>query len=94
MVVERFLSRSGSPPYVSSPAVAMRGEPEAVDEDAQDEITRAAGDRELRTWQTTRDRMLGEIAHLRTHVHSPHVARSARALEREIQALDCKLCDK
>lgn len=46
---------------------------------------------ELRAWQTTRRRMLAEIEHLRADVHSPHVTRAARLLERELEALDRKL---
>jgi hypothetical protein len=89
--MQRFLSRPSVPPYVCSPAVAMRHEPEAVPEDDQQRLTCAASDRELRVWTVSRGRLLAELEHLCAHVHSPHVTRGARALEREIQALDRKL---
>jgi hypothetical protein len=69
----------------------MPDEPEAIPADDQELVTRAAASRELRTWQTSRQRLLAEVDHLRAHVHSPHVERAARSLEREIAALDRKL---
>jgi hypothetical protein len=69
----------------------MRGEPEALTAEDQHLITQHATDREHRAWITSRDRLLSELEHLTAHVHSPHVTRTARALHREITALDRRL---
>lgn len=87
----RFLARRSELGYVPSSAQALAGEPEAVSDDVQWMLTARARARELQTWATSRDRLLADVEHLRTHVRSPHVARAARALEREIAALDRKL---
>ena len=77
--------------YTSNPLVALVGEPEAVRAEALERIVDAAHDGELRAWATTRRRIAGELDHLRAHVHSPHVNRTARAIERELAALAEKL---
>ena len=87
----RLLSRTGIPPYTQHPSQAMAGEPEAISANDQHTITQQANNRELHAWQTSRQRMLAELEHLRTHVHSPHVTRTTRALQRELDALDRKL---
>jgi len=87
----RLLHRRSEVGYTRVAMLAMSLEPEAVSEDDQWLLAKAARDRELRTWLTIRQRMLGEIEHLRAHVHDPHVDRAARALQREITALDRKL---
>jgi hypothetical protein len=87
----RFLHRRSEHGYTRAATLAMRSEPEAVDVEVQWLITRQAADRELRTWATSRQRLLGEIEHLRAHTHSPHIERAARAFKREIEALDRKL---
>jgi len=87
----RLLTRTSVPPYTPHHHQALPGEPQALDADQLDAIVRAAGDRQLRAWHTTHRRMLTELEHLRAHVHSPHVTRAARALERELNALDQKL---
>ena len=46
---------------------------------------------ELRTWHVARRRILDELETLRREVHSPHVKRTARLLERELEALKRKL---
>jgi hypothetical protein len=71
--------------------MALQGEPEAVGEDEQTLLTRAAGDRELRTWQQDRRRILDALEHITAHVKSPHVPRAVRAVRRELEALDRKL---
>jgi hypothetical protein len=71
--------------------MALQGEPEAVDEDTQTLLTRAAGDRELKTWRADRQRILDALAHVEAHVKSPHVPRMVRAIRRELEALDRKL---
>lgn len=87
----RCLSRTSVPPYTRHPTLAMPHEPEAITADEQWLITHRAGQRELRAWDTSRQRLLAELEHLRTHVHNPHVDRHLRALEREITALHNKL---
>jgi hypothetical protein len=79
------------PPYTHSPAMALNGEPEAVDGDTQTLLTRESGDRELRTWRSDRQRILDALAHLEAHVKSPHMPRMVRAVRRELDALDHKL---
>lgn len=69
----------------------MREEPEAVSADAQDEITRDVQRDQDVVWMTSRARILAELEHLATHLKSPHVRRSARAIEREVESLDRKL---
>ena len=86
-----LLHKRPVPAYTRNPQHAMPGEPEALTPQDLALITQAAHDRELRTWRTSRRRLLTEIEHLRTQLHNPHVARAARALEREINALDHKL---
>lgn len=87
----RMLHRHSAYGYTRHPAYAMSYEPPALTHDEQEEITRQAKDRELRTWETSRDRILAEIDHLRAQLHGPHVARGARALERQVKALNDKL---
>jgi len=77
--------------YTRSAALSLLGEPEAVGVDEQWLLTREAQDRQLRTWGTSRQRLLAEIDHLHSHIQSPHVERAARALRREIDALDRRL---
>ncbi len=77
--------------YTTNAHLAMRNEAEALAADDLEHVGRQALDGELRAWQTSRRRMLSEIEHLRCHVHSPHVTRAARAIERELDALDHKL---
>ena len=77
--------------YTSNPLAAIPREPEALDGDELELLAGRVRDRELRAWTTARGRLLSEVEHLRSHVHSPHVTRAARALERELEALDSKL---
>lgn len=77
--------------YTRSAALSLVGEPEAVNAADQWLLTRESQDRQLRTWSTSRQRLLAEIDHLHAHVQSPHVDRTARALRREIDALDKRL---
>ena len=77
--------------YTSNPLAAMPLEPEALPAADLDLLGDSARDRELRAWLTARQRLAGELEHLRSHVHSPHVTRAARAIDRELQALDDKL---
>jgi hypothetical protein len=77
--------------YTTNPLAALPAEPEALQADDLDYVGAGTRDRELRAWQTARRRLLSEIEHVRVHVHSPHVRRATRALEREVAALDRKL---
>lgn len=49
------------------------------------------GEREVRAWRTVRRRIEDELDSLRSQVHSPHVKRTARLVERELEALERKL---
>lgn len=77
--------------YTSNPLSAMPAEPEALPADELDYLVAGGRDRELGAWRTARQRLSAEVEHLRVHVHSPHVTRAARAIERELDALDQKL---
>lgn len=49
------------------------------------------GELELRAWQTVRGRITAELDDLRERVHSSHVPRTVRLVERELEALERKL---
>ena len=85
----RLLHRSRG--YTANPLAALTTEPEAIPADELALIGDDVRARELRAWQTARQRLAGEVEHLRCHVHSPHGTPAARAIERELQALDSKL---
>jgi hypothetical protein len=85
----RFLHRHIG--YTHLPSQAMHAEPEAVSQDAQDLLSWQARQRQRTTWEVGRDRILSEVEHLTMHVKSPHMRRGARALQRELAALDRKL---
>jgi hypothetical protein len=87
----RMLHRRSEMGYTRSSTQALSLEPEAIDADEQWRMTRAAQDRQMQTWTVARRRLLDEIEHLRVHVQNPHVDRTARALQREINALDRRL---
>jgi hypothetical protein len=87
----RLLHRDSSRGYTTNPLAALPAEPEALAADDLEDVGRRAVDGELRAWQTSRRRLLAEVEHLRCHVHSPHVTRAARAIARELDALDQKL---
>lgn len=46
---------------------------------------------ELRAWHVARRRISAELDELRERVHSPHVPRTVRLVERELEALERKL---
>lgn len=52
---------------------------------------RRTSELELRAWHTARRRIELEIETLRREVHSPHVKRATRLVERELEALERKL---
>jgi hypothetical protein len=85
----RLLHRRSGYTHLTSQAIP--GEPEAVDADAQDDLTARAHRQQRTTWEVGRDRILSEVEHLTMHVKSPHMRRGARALQRELAALDRKL---
>jgi hypothetical protein len=87
----RLLHKHSQHGYTRSAALAMRHEPEAVTIDEQWLITQATADLQLKTWLTSRQRIVEEIEHLRAHLHSPHVDRATRAMLREVASLDRKL---
>lgn len=87
----RLLHRHPAYGYTQSSVIAMRHELPPLTEAEQDELTRMARSRETRAWETSRRRILGEIEHLAAHVHDPHVARTVRAIRRELEALHEKL---
>jgi hypothetical protein len=46
---------------------------------------------ELRAWRVVRERIGAELETLCSQVHSPHVKRTARLVERELEALERRL---
>ena len=85
----RLLARRSELAYVPSSTQALTGEPEAVSEHDHKSCPRAHA-RDLQTWVTSRDRILGNVAHLRAQLHDPGMVRFCRAMERQVAAEDRK----
>jgi hypothetical protein len=80
----RFLSKSGLG-YVSSPIVALPGEPEAVSRDDQDALTERAHQTAKDRRRTELERMLADAQRKRDHLTAlaRHAERAAAKLERK-----------
>jgi hypothetical protein len=89
----RLLHRRSELGYTDRIATALAAEPEAVDADTQDELTRSAGmrehDRRRRTWAGVRGRLtdaLDELGRLGADVQE-----ELRAMRRTLDRLERKL---
>jgi hypothetical protein len=81
--------------YTSRSALALRSEPEAVAEEVQLELTRAAGarasQRQRDTWAASRGRLRDELDFLRGQSFARLVASDLRVLDRMLERIDSKL---
>jgi hypothetical protein len=93
----RLLRRGPLAGYTSTPILALLGEPEAVDLDTQEGLTREARRRDqarqAEAWRVGRGLILDGIRIVRTGRPSKRVASHLRVLQRQVERVDAELRD-